>query len=1165
MNGQDSAGTDNDGSGSVSDAPGRGTGEPSAPDSEYEAVLGAVDEAVFVFDVSRASGEFTFTFRRNNAEHERQTGVTAAECRGETPHGVLGEQAGTAVAERFRDCVERGERVEYEETTEYPAGTVDWQTTLTPITEDGKVTRLVGVAREGSDGARDERGLEREYETVFENAQDGFFLLTVDEGGTIRFERFNESEEDIVGKSTAEVRGKTPVEAFGEEMGSQLEANYRECVERKETVTYEQQREFGDATTVWRTRLTPIVVDGRVERIVGSGHEITEFRERERTLEQLVERMGEGIGATTSEALGEIAVDITGNVLGAPLAGVHLLSEDGEQLEAVAAIDRVREEFGVPPTYERDGDDAPSALVWEAFESGEPIRISDTRERGTLAEETPARSGIVHPLGEHGVLIVSTTEVNGFDETDQNYVELLSQMLTAVLDRRERERRLEDSRERLQALYDASPDMINIHDEDGTILDANPQFCEKLGYSTDEVVGKQVWEIDERGDPAEIRDALAGMEPGERLRVEGEYRCKDGSTFPAEVHVRRLGLSDGSEFQVISRDISERRRRERELRELKERLELAVEGAEIGVWDWDMRTDEVEFNDQWAEMLGYSLGAIEPHLDAWEKRVHPDDLGAVESDLEAHMAGETSYYETEHRMRTADGDWKWIRDLGKVVERDGDGEPIRAVGIHLDVDKRKQRERELEFYEVIVEESTDIAMSMDPDGTITYVSPPVRRVLGYEPPELLGEDGFELQHPDDREEITEAIDRLRADPDSSQTVQARFRRADGSWCWIEMRMRDFVGDNRIDGLLINGREITERKEYEQSLEQAREELRRIIDLVPDLLFVKDRNGEYLLANETTAEAYGSTPEEVEGATESDVIPDAEDSEQFREDDLAVIESGESTFVPEEELTTADGETRVLQTTKIPYDVPGSEETAVLGYARDVTELKAYERKLKSQRDNLEVLNQVVRHDIRNNLQIVSVYAEALLEHVPEGGEEYASKILEAARDAVEITESAREVTNVMIQSDVERSPVSLRSVLEGEIDDMRANHDRALVTVDGAIPGATVRADDMLESVFRNLLTNAIKHNDKEIAEVSVSATVSGDDVVVRIADNGPGVPDHRKDEIFSEGEAGLETGGTGLGLYLVETLVERYEGEVSVEDNEPTGAVFVVRLPTAE
>jgi signal transduction histidine kinase len=105
----------------------------------------------------------------------------------------------------------------------------------------------------------------------------------------------------------------------------------------------------------------------------------------------------------------------------------------------------------------------------------------------------------------------------------------------------------------------------------------------------------------------------------------------------------------------------------------------------------------------------------------------------------------------------------------------------------------------------------------------------------------------------------------------------------------------------------------------------------------------------------------------------------------------------------------------------------------------------------------------------------------------------------------------------------------------------------------------------MLEAVFRNLLQNAIQHNQKAVPEVTVSAEEADDSVRVRIADNGPGIPESRKDEIFARGEKGLESAGTGLGLYLVETLVDRYGGDVWVEDNEPEGAVFIVELPIAE
>ena len=105
----------------------------------------------------------------------------------------------------------------------------------------------------------------------------------------------------------------------------------------------------------------------------------------------------------------------------------------------------------------------------------------------------------------------------------------------------------------------------------------------------------------------------------------------------------------------------------------------------------------------------------------------------------------------------------------------------------------------------------------------------------------------------------------------------------------------------------------------------------------------------------------------------------------------------------------------------------------------------------------------------------------------------------------------------------------------------------------------------MLGSVFRNLLHNAIQHNDGESPEITVSTTLSDDTVSVSISDNGPGITDEHKKEIFTKGESGLDSGGTGLGLYLVQALVEQYDGAIRVEDNDPEGTVFIVELPVAD
>ncbi|CAI49419.1 receiver/sensor box histidine kinase [Natronomonas pharaonis DSM 2160] len=1374
--------------------------------------------------------------------------------------------------------------------------------------------RVVSAARQGKEIAASHRSteqLEREYETVFENVQEALFLLDVDEEGDIRFQRINQREADAIGKSTAAVRGKTPVEVFGEELGAELEANYRECLEKQASITYEEELVFDEEPTVWQTTLTPIVIDGAVERIVGATREITGLK---RTQEELERKNDLFEQAQEIADLGAWETD--------------LRTGEGWWTKEVNEI------YGLEPDYQPE--------AGEGIEYYHPEDRPEVREAFERAVEEGESYDIEARIGD-AEETRRWARLRGQPRMEDGDAVAVRGTIQDITERKQREQDLERARERLRVLFDEAPDTIVVHDEDGEVIDVNQRLVDELGYSRDELESMTVtdWEVGWELDDLQAR--WRDMSVGEVIKAEAEHKRRDGSTFPVAVWVNKLTVDGEPRYVAMARDSTERKEREAELRTLKERFELAVDGANLGVWDWDMTTDEVEFNDNWATMLGHDPEEISSSLDEWERRVHPDDLEPVEAALEAHIDGETDYYDTEHRMRTADGGWKWIRDIGQVVEHDADGNPIRAVGIHIDIDERKraeqelreeremftqgpaivfrwrdepgwpveyvtenietvlgytpeallsgeipfsdivhegdaervqreveessgpdterfshdpyrvvtadgetrwvldhtrnrredgeithrlgylvditerkQREQELRYYERIIEAFSDIATVIGPDGTIQYVSPSVRAVLGYEPDELIGEEGFGYQPQEDTDRVAAAIDEVLEDPSTVRTVETRFRRADGSWCWIEATIQNRLDDDVIDGLLVNSRDITERKErerelevtkdrldmaldasrlgvydwdvadesitfddrvaellgfdpeefehdlsawaelthpedlprvesdveamlngdrtsarseyrvrtkngdwrwirshgrvvewtgdgepdrivgvhqditerkereqrlqqfreaieqtghavyitdrdgtieyvnpafeeltgyseaetlgetpnilssgeydesfyetfwealengeqweaemidqradgeeiilhqtisplvdgdepqkyvaiaqdvtdrkeYEEALKTAREELRQVIDLVPDLVFVKNRDGEYLLANEATADAYGMSPDELEGKKESDVIPEVEDSEQFRKDDIEVIESGEPKEVPEEKLTTADGETRILETTKIPYQSAETSDDAVLGYARDITELKEYEQTLERQRDDLEVLNQVVRHDIRNDLQLVLAYADLLEDHVDEEGEEFIRQVLKAARDAVNITTTARDVTEVLLQSTDDPRPVNLRRVLEEQAEDIRSSHERTLVTVEGPLPSCRVLADGMLESVFRNLLSNAIQHNDKALPEVALSATADDDTVVVRIADNGPGIPDDRKEQIFEEGEKGLDSEGTGLGLYLVETLVDRYGGEVRVEDNDPDGSVFVVELQRAE
>jgi len=137
--------------------------------------------------------------------------------------------------------------------------------------------------------------------------------------------------------------------------------------------------------------------------------------------------------------------------------------------------------------------------------------------------------------------------------------------------------------------------------------------------------------------------------------------------------------------------------------------------------------------------------------------------------------------------------------------------------------------------------------------------------------------------------------------------------------------------------------------------------------------------------------------------------------------------------------------------------------------------------------------------------------------------------------------------------------------LDSVIENARSEFDDAIITVEGPIPNSKVPGNKLLEAVFRNLVENAVVHNDKETPQVQLSVTVADETLTVAVADNGPGIPDDQKEETFGKGEKGLDSPGTGIGLYLVQRLVDQYGGDVWAEDNEPDGSVFVVELPIAD
>lgn len=235
---------------------------------------------------------------------------------------------------------------------------------------------------------------------------------------------------------------------------------------------------------------------------------------------------------------------------------------------------------------------------------------------------------------------------------------------------------------------------------------------------------------------------------------------------------------------------------------------------------------------------------------------------------------------------------------------------------------------------------------------------------------------------------------------------------------------------------------------------------------------------------------------------------------------------------------------------------------------DITERAKYERELEQYNQQVLLLNQILRHDIRNDAAVAVGWGDLLREELierelpPETIDEL-DRIIDANEHIVELTNIASNVTKTFASDEGESMKrVEIQSTIEHEVEKARSTHPEASIELSTPSSDVYVEANDLLGSVFGNIIRNAIVHNDIDSPHVEVDVERVDEEVHVSIADNGPGIDPAIRDRLFDQGEKGERSPGMGLGLYLVKTLVDDFGGEVVVEDNEPRGSVFEVRLP---
>jgi len=286
---------------------------------------------------------------------------------------------------------------------------------------------------------------------------------------------------------------------------------------------------------------------------------------------------------------------------------------------------------------------------------------------------------LVRKNGEKFPAIFSTYPL--FDESGQMRAAL--GVSVDITEQKRMEENLQKSEEYYRAIFENSGTAMAIVEEDGLISKVNSESEALFGRPPQEVEGKMRWdEFISEEDREDLWD----------LFRKGQRRLKTPTAqYEADLIDRWGGIKRGlfrasiiprtKQYVVSVTNITEQKRMEVALKESEERLKMAVEGGNLGIWDWNLETGEGSFSDKWGEILGYSPEELKTQLGIWDRLVHPDDRARVKQALMDHLEGLTPYCEIEHRMRSKDGGWVWILGRGKVVSWDERGRPVRMTGV----------------------------------------------------------------------------------------------------------------------------------------------------------------------------------------------------------------------------------------------------------------------------------------------------------------------------------------------------------------------------------------------------------------------------------------------------------------------------------------------------
>jgi PAS domain S-box-containing protein len=836
---------------------------------------------------------------------------------------------------------------------------------------------------------------------------------------------------------------------------------------------------------------------------------------------------------------------------------------------------------------------------------------------------------------------------------------------------------------RFEALLDQAADHILFVDLNGKIRYIN-RIVRPLKMN--EVIGTSMFDWIA---PEQVEQQRAGLkhviETGETITFETKSIGDDNTEA---WYTSKLGpvFRDGQVVEVIciGQNMTKQRQTHQELVESKERIDLAVRSTDLGLWDWNVATGHAYFNDQWANMLGYALSDIEPHVNSWGDLLHPDDQPRTYKNLMDHHEGRSPTFESQLRMKTKDGGWKWIHTNGRVVDRDGTGKPLRMIGTHREIDEVKRAEiamRESEAkWRSITEHSPDYIMTLDVEGKIQFINRTVpglesKGVLGHHVNDFVPEqfhsktracfdrviatgksDSYEVDHiaPDDSVHhfearvgpLLNAEGRVVGFTVSSSDVTERVRdreklrftqfavdssfdaaywiRPDASFAYINTAAYETLGythgelmvltipdisknstpqtwaahfsevkevgsvvletEHRTkEGLFVPveitagyleygnreyicafARDITERKQAEQTLREQGELLSKVVESVPHSVFWKDRASIYLGCNSRFARESGvHSPSQIIGKTDFDLAWKHEEAEFFRQCDQQVMSENQSMINIEEPQLQADGAEATLLTSKVPLRDEAGNVIGILGIYTDITERKQFEQVLVDYQNQLRSLAAQVAqaeqaerrriatglHDqIGQLLAIAKIKLDGLRKRAEGDTKKRADEIVELMNQAILDT---RNLTFELCPPALYELGVEAALEELGQQFEQRHNV-RVRFGDDGRDKPLPEEVRGLLFEATRELLRNAIRHAKATVIDLRVER--DGDQALIMVQDNGIGFP-------TTDGRE-MERQGGGFGLFNIRERLTRFGGFMSIESGAGKGCCVRLTIP---